>query len=242
MIDFYYSATPNGLKVALFLEEGEIAHRTIRVNLSNGDQFRPDFLAISPNNKIPAIVDDEPRGGGAALSVFESGAILLYLAEKHGLFLPADLHGRVEALQWLFWQVGGLGPIAGQIGHFNVYAPEKVPYAIERYTRETKRLYLVLEKRLADREFIAGPYSIADMACYPWIVPHRAQGQNLDDFPNLKRWFLAIGARPGVQRAYRGVEDVYARGGERLSAEARRTLFGAGEGAGSGEGDARAGG
>lgn len=217
MIDFYYSATPNGLKIALMLQEAEIAHRTIRVNLTNGDQFRPDFLAISPNNKIPAILDHEPQGGGAPLAVFESGAILVYLAEKHARFLPEDRRGRFEALQWLFWQVGGLGPIAGQIGHFNVYAPERVPYAIERYTKETKRLYGVLDRRLADHEFLAGLYSIADMACYPWIVPHDAQGQSLDDFPHLRRWFVTIGARPATQRAYQGVEDVYARGGDNFN-------------------------
>jgi GST-like protein len=226
MIDFYYSATPNGLKVALLLEEAEIAHRRIRLSLTHGDQFKPEFLAISPNNKIPAIVDAEPHGGGAPLAVFESGAILLYLAEKHRRFLPADLRGRIETLQWLFWQVGGLGPIGGQIGHFNVFAPQRIAYAIERYTNETKRLYGVLDKRLAGREFVAGEYSIADMACYPWIVPHAAQGQRLEDFPHLRRWFLEIAARPATVRAYQGVEDVYRRGGERLTAAERRTLFG----------------
>ncbi len=226
MIDFYYSATPNGLKVALFLEEAGVAHRRIRLNLGNGDQFRPEFLAISPNNKIPAIVDDEPLGGGAPVAIFESGAILVYLAEKHRRFLPADIRGRIEVLQWLFWQVGGLGPIAGQIGHFNVFAPQKVPYAIERYTNETKRLYGVLDRRLAGREFVAGEYSIADMACYPWIVPHAAQGQRLEDFPHVQRWFLAIAARPATRRAYQDAPDVYARGGEQLTAQARHNLFG----------------
>ena len=226
MIDLYYAATPNGLKITIFLEEAGLAHRITPVKLGKGDQFKPHFLAISPNNKIPAIVDHDPRDGGAPVSLFESGAILLYLAEKMGRFLPADLRGRANVLQWLFWQVGGLGPMAGQIGHFNVYAPETVPYAIARYTKETGRLYGVLNQRLADREFLAGEYSIADMACYPWIVPHDGHGQNLDDFKHLKRWFETIAARPAVVRAYRGVEDIYARRAAPLSDDARRVLFG----------------
>ncbi len=168
MIDLYYWPTPNGLKITLFLEESGLPHRLHKVDIGKGEQFKPEFLAISPNNRIPAIVDSEPKGGGAPISVFESGAILLYLAEKTGKFIPSDVRGRAEVLQWLFWQVGGLGPMAGQNGHFNVYAPEKVPYAIDRYTRETTRLYGVLNKRLADRRFVAGEdYSIADMASYP---------------------------------------------------------------------------
>ncbi|WP_340315154.1 glutathione binding-like protein [Rhizorhabdus argentea] len=203
MIDLYYWGTPNGHKITLFLEEAGLDYRAHPIDISKGEQFAPDFLKISPNNRIPAIVDDDPAGGGAPLSLFESGAILLYLAEKTGRFLPADLAGRAEVLQWLFWQVGGLGPMAGQNHHFGTFAPEKIPYAIERYVKETARLYGVLDKRLADRAFVAGEaYSIADMAIYPWIVPHERQNQDLDDFPHLKRWFEAIATRPATTRAY----------------------------------------
>jgi GSH-dependent disulfide-bond oxidoreductase len=188
MIDLYYWTTPNGHKITLFLEEVGIPYTIHPVNLSRGDQFKPQFLAISPNNRIPAIVDNDPGDGGVPVSVFESGAILVYLAEKTGRFLAPDLRGRMAALEWLFWQVGGLGPMAGQNHHFNV--------------NETNRLYGVLNKRLADRAFVAGDYSIADMAAYPWIVPHEAQGQKLDDFLHLKRWFEAIKARPATLRAY----------------------------------------
>jgi GST-like protein len=226
MIDLYFAATPNGLKAKLFLEEADIAYRVIPVSLSKGEQLKPEFLAISPNNKIPAIVDHEPVGGGAPITLFESGAIMLYLAEKTGRLIPTDTAGRAEVLQWLFWQMAGLGPMAGQIGHFNVYAPEKVPYAIDRYTRETSRLYGVLNQRLADRSFIAGEFSIADIACYPWIVPHEAHGQNLDAFPHLKRWFETMAARPATLRAYEGVENVYAPKHQTLSEEERQILFG----------------
>jgi GSH-dependent disulfide-bond oxidoreductase len=202
MIDLYYWTTPNGHKITLFLEEVGIPYTIHPVNLSRGDQFKPQFLAISPNNRIPAIVDNDPGDGGVPVSVFESGAILVYLAEKTGRFLAPDLRGRMAALEWLFWQVGGLGPMAGQNHHFKQYAREKLAYAIERYVNETNRLYGVLNKRLADRAFVAGDYSIADMAAYPWIVPHEAQGQKLDDFLHLKRWFEAIKARPATQRAY----------------------------------------
>lgn len=225
MIDLYYAGTPNGLKLRLFMEETGLPHRTVRVDIGKGDQFKPDYLAISPNNKIPAIVDHAPAGGGAPLSMFESGAILLYLAEKTGRLLPADLRGRAEVVQWLFWQMSGLGPMAGQIGHFNAHAPEKVPYAIARYAKETHRLYGVLDKRLADRDFIAGEYSIADIACYPWIVPHAGLGQDLGDFPHLRRWFEVIAARPATIRAYVGVSDPYARGTQLSDAE-RQVLFG----------------
>jgi GST-like protein len=225
VIDLYFWATPNGLKVKLFLEEAGLPYRTVPVNIGKGEQFKPEFLAISPNNKIPAIVDHEPAGGGAPISLFESGAILLYLAEKTGRFIPADLRGRVEVLQWLLWQVAGLGPMAGQTGHFKVYAPEKVPYAIERYTKEVNRLYGVLNKRLADREFVAGAYSIADIACYPWIVPHKAHGQNLDDFSHLQRWFETVRARPATIKSYEGVEDAYTPS-QPISAEQRNVLFG----------------
>ena len=226
MIDLYYWPTPNGHKIRMFLEETGLAHRIIPVNLGTGDQYSPDYLAIAPNSRMPAIVDNEPQPGAPPLSLFESGAILLYLAETTGCLLPADLRGRAEVLQWLFWQVAGLGPMAGQIGHFNVYAPEKVPYAIERYTRETKRLYGVLDRRLADRAFVAGEYSIADIACYPWIVPHTAHGQSVDAFPHLKRWFETISKRPATIRAYEGARDAYTQPGQPLSDEARSILFG----------------
>jgi GSH-dependent disulfide-bond oxidoreductase len=228
MIDLYFAATPNGLKARLFLEEAQIPYRLIPVSLSKGEQFNAEFLAISPNNKIPAIVDHAPTGGGAPITMFESGAIMLYLAEKSGHLIPVDLRARAEVLQWLFWQMAGLGPMAGQIGHFNVYAPEKVPYAIDRYTRETSRLYGVLNHRLADRDFIAGEFSIADIACYPWIVPHQAHGQNLDDFPHLQRWFETMAERPATLRTYEGVENVYAPKQQSLSEEERRVLFGQG--------------
>ncbi|MFT4080096.1 glutathione S-transferase N-terminal domain-containing protein [Rhodomicrobium sp.] len=202
MIELYYWPTPNGHKITLFLEETGLPYEIKPVNIGAGDQFKPEFLAFSPNNRMPAIIDREPKDGGEPVTVFESGAILLYLAEKTGKFLPADVRGRFDVLQWLFWQMGGLGPMAGQNHHFVQYAPERIPYAMDRYVKETNRLYGVLDRRLADREFIAGDYSIADMASYPWIVPHKKQQQNLDDFPHLKRWFDAIRARPATERAY----------------------------------------
>ena len=223
MIDLYYWGTPNGLKIKLFLEEAELPYRTIPVDIGKGEQFRPEFLAIAPNNRIPAIVDNEPQGGGAPIPLFESGAILLYMAEKTGRFIPADIRGRALTLQWLFWQVGGLGPMAGQNGHFSHYAPEKIPYAIDRYTRETNRLYGVLDRQLRGREYIAGGYSIADMACYPWIVSHERHGQNLADFPDLRSWFERIRARPACQRAYVGVRPSYSR---KISDDERKILFG----------------
>ena len=224
MIDLYYWTTPNGHKITIFLEETGLPYRILPVNISRGDQFKPEFLRISPNNRIPAIVDDAPAVGGRLVSVFESGAILQYLAEKTGKFLPKDLHGRVEVIQWLFWQMGGLGPMAGQNHHFNQYAPQKIPYAIERYVNETNRLYSVLDKRLADREFVAGDYSIADMASYPWVVPYERQGQKLDDFPNLKRWFETIRARPAVVRAYELAKKINVR--PTVSEESKSILFG----------------
>jgi GST-like protein len=225
MIDLYYWTTPNGHKITLFLEEAGLEYRIIPVNISQGDQFKPEFLAISPNNRMPAIVDHEPEDGGAPVSVFESGAILLYLAEKTGQFIAKDLRGRVEVLQWLFWQMGGLGPMAGQNHHFVQYAPEKIPYAMERYIKETNRLYGVLNKRLGDRAFVAGEdYSIADMACYPWIVPHKRQEQNIDDFPHLKRWFEAIRARPATIRAYERANEVNTQ--PTVSEESKKLLFG----------------
>jgi GST-like protein len=224
MIDLYYWTTPNGHKVTMFLEETGIDYRIVPVNIGAGDQFKSDFLAIAPNNRIPAIVDTDPQGGGAPVSLFESGAILVYLAEKAGRFLPADLRGRAEVLQWLFWQMGGLGPMAGQNHHFSLYAPEKLPYAVERYVNETNRLYGVMNIRLADREYLAGDYSIADMASYPWVVPYERQGQNLADFPHLKRWFEAIGARPATVRAYELAKTVNTL--PTVSEEAKKLLFG----------------
>jgi GST-like protein len=224
MIDLYYWTTPNGHKITMFLEEAGMPYRIVPINIGKGEQFAPDFLGIAPNNRIPAIVDHQPADGGAPLSVFESGAILLYLADKSARFIAPDLRGRNETIQWLFWQMGGLGPMAGQNHHFTQYAPEKVPYAIARYTKETARLYAVLNKQLAGRDFIAGSYSIADMACYPWIVPHEKQGQNLDDFPNLKRWFDSIRERPATQRAYALAKEINP--APVMDDEAKRILFG----------------
>ena len=224
MIDLHYWPTPNGHKITMFLEEAGLPYKILPVNISKGEQFQPDFLAIAPNNRMPAIVDHEPEGGGKAVSVFESGAILLYLAEKAGKFLSHDLRARAETLQWLFWQMGGLGPMAGQNHHFSQYAPEKIPYAINRYVNETNRLYGVLNKRLADRAFMAGEYSIADMASYPWIVPHERQGQKLEDFPHLQRWYNAIAARPGTVAAYKKGEDISTT--PTVSEEAKKVLFG----------------
>jgi GST-like protein len=201
MLDLYYWTTPNGHKITIFLEETGLAYNLKPVNISKGDQFDPAFLAISPNNRIPAIVDHDPPDGGPPLPMFESGAILLYLAGKTRRFYPDDLRGRCDVAQWLFWQMAGLGPMAGQAHHFRLYAPEKIPYAINRYTKECGRLYRVLDRRLADRAFLANDYSIADMACYPWIRPER-QGQDMSEFPNLARWHAAIKARPAVERAY----------------------------------------
>lgn len=202
MIELYYWTTPNGHKITMFLEETATPYNIHAVNIGTGDQFKPEFLKIAPNNRIPAIVDTTPADGGEPIGIFESGAILQYLAEKTGKFIPPDLRGRTEVMQWLFWQMGGLGPMAGQNHHFGTFAPEKIPYAIERYVKETARLYGVLNKALGAREYVAGEYSIADMACYPWIVPYERQQQNLDDFPHLKRWFNAIKSRPAVMRAY----------------------------------------
>ena len=224
MIDLYYWTTPNGHKITMFLEETGLAYRIVPVDIGSGAQFEPAFLAISPNNRIPAIVDHAPADGGAPLSVFESGAILVYLAEKSGRLLPQQLRGRVEVMQWLFWQMAGLGPMAGQNHHFSRYAPEKIAYAIERYVRETRRLYGVLDRRLADRPFIAGEYSIADIAAYPWIVPHERQGQKLEDFPHLRRWFDTIRERPATVRAYEKAKSINTQ--TEFTEEARRVLFG----------------
>jgi GST-like protein len=204
MIELYYWPTPNGQKIALFLEETGLEYEIRPVNINKGDQFKPDYLAISPNNKMPAIVDRAPADGGAPISVFESGAILLYLADKTRQLIPADIRGRVMAMQWLFWQVGGLGPMVGQSHHFNRFAPEKIPYAIERYVRETRRLFGVLDKHLEGRDFICGTdYTIADIASYPWIASREAQEVAVAEFSNLERWSASIRARPATQRVVR---------------------------------------
>ncbi|PLX79009.1 MAG: thiol:disulfide oxidoreductase [Desulfuromonas sp.] len=224
MIDLYYWPTPNGHKITIFLEEAAMPYRLVPVNLGAGEQFKPEFLRISPNNKMPAIVDQEPNDGGDPLSVFESGAILLYLAEKTGRFLPQDLRGRTAVTEWLMWQVGGLGPMLGQNHHFTQYAPEPIPYAIERYVNETERLYGVLDTRLEEREFIVGDYSIADMAVYPWIVSHKKQRQDLKDFPEVQRWFRKVGERAAVKRAYERGEEIQVP--TTLDDKARAVLFG----------------
>ena len=225
MIDLYYWTTPNGHKMTMFLEEAGLPYKVLPINIGKGEQFQPHFLKIAPNNRIPAMVDHDPADGGEPIAMFESGAMLVYLAEKTGRFLPTDLRGRAEVLQWLFWQMGGLGPMAGQNHHFGTYAPEKIQYAIDRYVGETGRLYGVLNKHLAGREFISSEYSIADMACYPWIVSHERQSQNLDDFPHLKRWFEAIAARPATVRAYDVAKTVNSQPTVH-DEEARKILFG----------------
>jgi GST-like protein len=198
-IDLYYWPTPNGYKISIMLEECRLPYRVVPVNISKGDQFKPEFLTISPNNRMPAIVD--PDGpGGKPISIFESGAILQYLGRKTGKFYPAAERARMEVDQWLFWQVGNLGPMAGQAHHFRLYAPEKLPYAIERYTNECNRLYGVMNKRLTDREFLAGKYSIADMACVGWASRWERQGQDIEQFPHFKRWLETMLARPAVHR------------------------------------------
>jgi GST-like protein len=225
MIDLYYWTTPNGHKVTMFLEEAGLPYRLHPINISKGEQFALDFLKIAPNNRIPAMVDHAPADGGAPISLFESGAILLYLADKSGRFIAQDVRGRNEVLQWLFWQMGGLGPMAGQNHHFVQYAPERIPYAMERYVKETSRLYGVLNKQLADgRDFIAGEYSIADMACYPWVVPHERQQQKLADFPHLTRWFERIGQRPATLRAYELAKTINTT--PSVTTESRSVLFG----------------
>jgi len=225
MLDLYYWTTPNGHKIMLFLEQAGLPYKLIPVNIGKGEQFAPDFLAIAPNNRIPALVDHTPADGGKPISLFESGAILLYLADKTGKFIAPTLRGRNETLQWLFWQMAGLGPMLGQNHHFSQYAPEKIPYAIERYAKETSRLYGVLNRQLEGRDFIAGEYSIADMACYPWIVPYERQGQTLEDFPNVKRWFESIALRPATVRAYARAQEINPAQAP-MSDEAKKILFG----------------
>ena len=225
-IELYYWPTPNGHKISIMLEELGVPYEVKYVNIGRGEQFEPDFLKISPNNRMPAIVD--PDGpGGAPISVFESGAILQYLGRKYGKFYPADERRRVEVDQWLFWQMGGLGPMAGQAHHFRQYAPEKIEYGINRYTNEVNRLYGVMNKRLADRDYLAGDYSIADMASIGWVRSYENQGQDLDDFPNLKRWFEAVLVRPAVQRGIEvGKEERARQASLAEDKEAQKILFG----------------
>ena len=226
MIDLYYWTTPNGHKITIFLEETGLEYRVRPVHIGKGEQFHPDFLKIAPNNRIPAIVDNAPADGGAPFSLFESGAILDYLAQKSGRFLPQDSRARFQVRQWLYWQMGGVGPMAGQNHHFNHYAQEKIPYAIERYVKETARLYGVLDRQLVGREYVAGDYSIADMAIYPWAKLWQGQQQKLKDFPQMARWLERMAARPAVRRAYALAEEVNRDPQALMSAEARKLLFG----------------
>ncbi len=227
MIDLYYWPTPNGHKITLFLEEAGLDYSLKPVDIGKGDQFKPEFLAFSPNNKMPAIIDRAPADGGDPVGVFESGAILLYLADKTGQFIPRDPRGRVQALEWLFWQMGGLGPMTGQYGHFHVYAPEDIAYAKDRYRNEVLRLLGVLDRRLQDREFIAGDeYGIADMASYPWINPYTKAPLDLAPFANVRRWHAAIAARPTTQRAYALAKQVNPDAGKPMSEEEKKILFG----------------
>ena len=224
MIELYYWTTPNGHKITIFLEEAEIDYKIIPINIGKGDQFKPEFLKISPNNRIPAIIDYHPADGGEPISVFESGAILLYLAQKTGKFLPSSPREQTKVMEWLFWQIGGLGPMAGQNHHFGQYAPVQIPYAIDRYVKETNRLYGVLDRQLEGQEYITGNYSIADMACYPWVVPHQLQQQNLEQFPNLQQWFERVAARDAVIRAYQQAEPW--RNQPTITEESQKILFG----------------
>ncbi len=229
MIDLYYWPTPNGHKITLFLEEAGLPYTIKPVNIGKGDQFEPEYLAISPNNKMPAIVDHDPAGGGKPLSVFESGAILVYLAGKTGRFIPEDARGRVACLEWLFWQMGGLGPMMGQYGHFHVYAPERLPYAMERYRKEAERLLEVLDHRLRGRAFLTGDdYTIADMACYPWIGVYDKAPIDMQPFPEIRRWQDAIAARPATKRARALAKKVNPSAGRPMSEEQKKILFGQG--------------
>jgi GSH-dependent disulfide-bond oxidoreductase len=222
VIDLYTWPTPNGHKIHIMLEECALPYIVHGVDIGDGDQFKPEFLKISPNNKIPAIVDSEGPDG-KPISVFESGAILLYLAGKTGKFLPQDVRGKYLALEWLMFQMGGFGPMLGQAHHFRTYAPEKIEYAINRYTNEAKRLYGVLDKRLSQAQYVAGEYSIADMAIFPWSRSYANQGVDLADYPNVKRWFDAINARPAVQKALQVLAD---RRKPQMNEKAKETLFG----------------
>jgi GST-like protein len=224
MIDLYYWATPNGKKISIALEELALPYQVFSINIGRGEQFKPEFLAISPNNRIPAIVDHAPADGGPPIPVFESGAILLYLADKTGQLIPRELRGRTAVLEWLMWQMGGIGPMFGQANHFVAYAPEKVPYAIDRYVNETRRLLRVLNTRLEGREFVTDAYSIADIASFPWVVSARERLVKADfDYPNVARWLAAIEARPAVARGMAVAADARL---EKMDDEARKHLFG----------------
>ena len=224
MIDLYVWPTPNGYKISIMLEEIAMAYNVIDIDIQRGDQFQPDFLKISPNNKMPAIVDSDGPGG-KPIAIFESGAILLYLAEKSGRLMPKDMRGRYNVMQWLMFQMGSVGPMLGQANHFRSYAPEKIPYAIDRYTNETKRIYGVIDRRLAEAPYIAGDYSIADIAIFPWLRSYERQGLKLEDFPNLNRWYTAIDARPAVQKGLE-LQKERRRAGP-MDQKAKEVLFGA---------------
>jgi GST-like protein len=227
MIELHYWPTPNGWKISIMLEECGLPYTLVPVNIGKGDQFKPEFLKISPNNRMPAMIDHDPPGGGPPVPVFETGAILIYLAEKTGKFLPKDLRGRFNAIQWVMWQMGGLGPMLGQNGHFKLYAPEKIPYAIKRYGDETDRLYGVLDGQLGRTGgWIADDYSIADMASFPWVVTHKAQGVDMDKFPNVKRWFSTMRVRPGVERGMAVGKDWRGKTSKGMSDDAKKVLFG----------------
>ncbi|MCC8953677.1 glutathione S-transferase N-terminal domain-containing protein [Bradyrhizobium sp. Pear77] len=225
MIDLHFAPTPNGWKISIMLEECGLPYTVVPVNITRGDQFKPEFRKLNPNRRIPVMVDRDTPDGGEPLTIFESGAILLYLAEKTGRFAPRDLHGRTRVQQWLMWQMSALGPMLGQNGHFSLYAPGRIPYAVERYGNEARRLYGVLNDRLGESSHVAGDdYSIADIACFPWVMTHKAQGVTLDDVPHVRRWFAALRARPLLQKGLavgrRGVRKT-------LDAQARSNLFGA---------------
>jgi GSH-dependent disulfide-bond oxidoreductase len=250
VIDLYTWPTPNGWKISIALEEMALPYRVRFVNIGRGEQLRPEFLAISPNGRIPAILDHDPPCGGAPLALFETGAILVHLAEKNGRFLPREPRGCAEVLAWLFWQVGGLGPMLGQHGHFALYAQQRIPYAIERYRSETLRLYGVLERRLEGRAHLCGDYSIADMACWPWVVTYKAQGIPLSErFPNVRRWFDALKERPALRRGFDVGRELRKVAAEGPDEEARRMMFpgppgadlsGSGDGGHTGDGEAGA--
>src|SRR6185437_4694270 len=226
MIDLYFWTTPNGYKVTILLEELGLPYTVIPVHIGKGEQFAPEFLKISPNNKIPALVDHDGPGG-KPIAIFESGAIMMYLAEKSGWrFMPADMRQRYDVVQWLMFQMGSVGPMLGQAHHFRRYAPEQIPYAIERYTSEARRIYGVIDRRLGEAPYLAGEYSIADMATYPWLRPHKWQGQNLDDFPNLSRWYGEVRARPAVQRGLAVLKERLERNQEKPTGAAGNALFG----------------
>lgn len=225
MIDLYYWPTPNGCKITILLHELELPYNLVPLNIGTGDQFKPGYAKISPNRRMPAIVDHAPHGGGDPIALFESGAIMMYLAEKHGRFLPSEARARYDVVQWLMWQMGGLGPMCGQAHHFRQYVNTPVPYAADRYTKEVNRLYGVLDARLSDREYVAGEYSIADMACWPWIKPYKLQGQDLEEFPHLKRWFLMLSKMPKVREGW-NVGREWLNGGPVVTEDSKSVLFG----------------